>query len=91
MEKREKLDLMEKMLRELEDIKNSETSVLKKIGQLEAENINASINLIDQNLGNIFEKSDENISQIDELLEKFKAYRDKFVKDNKLDEVVTEA
>ena len=40
MDKLEKKRMMEKMLRELEDILNSQTSLLKKIAQLEAENIN---------------------------------------------------
>jgi hypothetical protein len=36
MDKREKLSSMEKMIRELDDIVNSQTSLLKKIAQLEA-------------------------------------------------------
>jgi hypothetical protein len=43
MEKRAKLEAIDKMLRELDDIKNSQTSLLKKIAQLEAENINAGV------------------------------------------------
>ena len=40
MDKIEKMHMMDKMVRELEDVKNSETSLLKKIAQLEADNIN---------------------------------------------------
>ncbi len=40
MDKTEKLHLMEKILRELDDVVNSQTSLLKKVSQLEAENIN---------------------------------------------------
>ena len=42
MEKLEKLELIDKLLRELEDLKNSQTSVMKKIGQIEADNIKES-------------------------------------------------
>ena len=48
MDKTEKLHLMEKILRELDDVVNSQTSLLKKVAQLEAENIN---------LGNSFWKN----------------------------------
>lgn len=43
MDKKEKLNLMEKMVRQLEDLVNSETAVVRKIGQMEAENINKPI------------------------------------------------
>ncbi len=36
----EKKKMMDKMVRELEDVTNSQTSLLKKIAQLEADNIN---------------------------------------------------
>ncbi len=38
MDKIEKMHMMDKMLRELDDITNSQTSLLKKITQLEADN-----------------------------------------------------
>ena len=80
----EKLEAMNKVLRELEDVKNSETSVLKKVAQIEAENINLGINLLDKTLPDIHEFSDKSIETIESLLNEFTAYRDKFVKDNNL-------
>ena len=84
MDKMEKLEAMNKVLRELEDVKNSETSVLKKVAQIEAENINLGINLLDKTLPDIHEYSDKVIETIESLLNEFTAYRDKFVKDNNL-------
>ncbi|WP_114793175.1 hypothetical protein U0035_14635 [Niabella yanshanensis] len=84
MDKMEKLEAMNKVLRELEDVKNSETSVLKKVAQIEAENINLGINLLDKTLPDIHEYSDKSIETIESLLNEFTAYRDKFVKDNNL-------
>ena len=40
MDKLQKLELMDKMIREMEDVKNSQEAVLKKVSQVEAENIN---------------------------------------------------
>jgi hypothetical protein len=37
MEKMEKLAVMNKILRELEDVNNSSTALLKKVAQIEAE------------------------------------------------------
>ncbi len=75
---------MNKVLRELEDVKNSETSVLKKVAQIEAENINLGISLLDKTLPDIHEYSDKSIETIDILLNEFTGYRDKFIKDNNL-------
>lgn len=84
MDKMEKLEAMNKILRELEDLKNSETAVLKKVAQVEAENINLGINLLDQSLPDIHEYSDKSIEAIDTLLTEFTGHRDKFAKDNNL-------
>ena len=88
MEKMVKKELMDKMIRELEDIANSQTSLLKKITQLEAENINLSNSLLDKRLPDIHEKVDEGLTEINKVAAEFSELRDKFVKDNKLEEVL---
>jgi hypothetical protein len=90
MDKMEKKRMMDKMIRELEDIHNSQTSLLKKISQLEAENINVGNSVLEKRLPDIHEKVDAGISEIGMVMEEFTASRDKFVKDNKLDEVLPE-
>lgn len=90
MDKREKLNAMEKMLRELNDIVNSQTSLLKKISQLEAENINLGNSLLDKHLPEIHSKVDEALNKISVLQTGFTEAKDKFIKDNKLDEVLPE-
>lgn len=91
MEKIEKKHLMEKMTRELEDILNSQTSLLKKISQLEAENINLGNSVLEKRLPDIHEKVDAGIAEIALVLEEFTTAKDKFITDNKLDEVLPEA
>lgn len=90
MDKREKLGSMEKMIRELDDIVNSQTSLLKKITQLEAENINLGINLLEKKLPEIHSKADETLTAASQLVEEFTVVKDKFIKDNKLDELPPE-
>lgn len=90
MEKIEKMHIMDKMLRELEDISNSQTSLLKKIGQLEAENINLGNSLLEKKLPDMYSKIDDGVNEANALLESFTELRNKFVTDNKLDEVLPE-
>ena len=90
MDKMEKKRLLEKMIRELEDILNSQTSLLKKISQLEAENINVGNSVLEKRLPDIHEKVDAGIAEIGLVMDEFTASKDKFVKDNKLDEVLPE-
>jgi len=86
MEKMQKLQFMDKILRELDDLKNSQTSVLKKVSQIETENINLGIPVLDQELPDVHENIDKGIEYVSNLSEKFQAYRDKFSTDNKLEE-----
>ena len=78
---------MDKILRELEDTINSETSLVKKIAQLEAENINLGDRTLEKKLPEIFEQIDSALASTTELQSEYILARDKFSKDNKLEEV----
>jgi ElaB/YqjD/DUF883 family membrane-anchored ribosome-binding protein len=91
MDKLEKKNMMDKMVRELEDLTNSQTSLLKKIAQLEADNINLGNTLLDKRLPDIHEKIDQALTEVTTVQDEFTHARDKFVTDNKLDEVLPEA
>lgn len=84
MDNRQKLEGIEKIIRELEDVKNSQASLLKKIAQIEAENINLDIDVLD--LGDIHEQTDKSLESLNALTEKVQIYRDEFVKKYKLNE-----
>lgn len=91
MDNREKLAMMDKILRELEDLTNSQTSVVKKIGQIEAENINLGDRYLDDKLPEIFEHADDALKEATAIQAEYTELREKFVKDNKLDETPPEA
>lgn len=91
MEKRAKLEAMDKMLRELDDVKNSQTSLLKKIAQLEAENINAGVNILDKSLPDVHSHADDTIQTISKLMDDLQAYRDDFEIRNNLNVPTEEA
>ncbi|CAN5817792.1 hypothetical protein BH10BAC2_BH10BAC2_26800 [soil metagenome] len=87
MEKRQQLEAIDKMLRELEDVKNSQESLLKKIAQIEAENMNVGVSLLEKELPDIHEQADANIERLSQLLAKLQQHRDDFAKKHKLDAV----
>ncbi len=88
MDKKEKLDLIDKLARELDDLKNSQTAVLKKIGQIEADNINLDAALLNKELPVIFDNVSNNVNLVSELHEKFSEYREKFYVDNKMEQLI---
>ena len=91
MEKIEKLNKMDKVLRELEDLVNSETALLKKLGQLEADNINLGNKELEKGLPGIYEHIDGALTETTNLQTNYSASREKFVKDNNLDEIIANA
>jgi hypothetical protein len=80
MEKRAKLEAIDKMLRELDDVKNSQTSLLKKIAQLEAENINAGVGLLDKSLPDVHGHADDTLETVSKLIDDLQAHREDFAK-----------
>ncbi len=84
MDKLEKLEMMDKILREFEDLKNSQTSVLKKISKIEADNINLGVGLLEKKLPDMWQNVDSNLGLVTSLEEEFQAYRDKFYADNNI-------
>jgi uncharacterized phage infection (PIP) family protein YhgE len=84
MDKRQQLDLMDKVQRELSDLKNSQTSVLKKLSQIAAHNITLGVDLLDDKLPDLEEKVNATLATTTELSEAFGDYRNQFFSDNKL-------
>ena len=86
MQAKEKIALMDKIIRELDDVISSQTSVLKKITQIEAENINLNDNSLTDTLPDIHEHVDAALVAANELKEKFKEAHDEFVNNNPISE-----
>lgn len=77
---------MDKLLRELDDVINSQTSVLKKIAQIEADNINLNDPELADALPDIHEHVDAALMATNELQSKFKETHDEFVSNNPIQE-----
>lgn len=84
MQNLQKLELMDKVQRELEDLQNSQTAVLKKVSQIAADNITLGVGFLDEKLPEIQDEVDSSLTVIKELSEAFASHREKFFTDNKL-------
>ena len=80
----EKLASMDKILRQLDDLKNSQVSVLKKLSQIEADNINLGVSFLEKKLPDLHEEVDSSVTIVSALLDEFQEHRDKFFTDNKM-------
>ncbi|KAA5536727.1 hypothetical protein F0919_03390 [Taibaiella lutea] len=88
MQKLEKWQLMDKIVRELDDLSNSQTAVLKKIGQIEADNINLNNTSLEKSLSEIYTKVSENLELVAALATTFREETEKFMADNKINELL---
>lgn len=89
MEKKDKAILMDKILRELEDLKNSQSSLIKKIGQIEVDNINLGDSQLEKSLSDIYDNISGGMDKATELVSSYQQKRDKFVLDNNLQEALS--
>ena len=66
MDTKAKFDLMHKVVRELDDLKNSQAAVIKKITQIEAHNIELGDAELETLLSDIHEHVAENLAAVEE-------------------------
>lgn len=86
MTAQQQLQLMDKVIRELDDLKNSQTAVLKKIAQVEADNINLGSAMLNEGLPGIHEEVDDAVQKLAELLELFREERNTWEKEHPVTE-----
>jgi hypothetical protein len=79
-----KFELMEKISRELVDLKNSQTAVLQKIAKIEVDNIELSNSKLEETLPDIHTSAAEIIDHITEILDSFAEVKDNFEKKNNI-------
>lgn len=85
MDKLKKFELMEKIVRELDDLKRSQQAVLEKIGKIEVDNIELGDGRLEKVLPDIYQRTAENSDAITELLLAFSEKTDTFGSQNNVD------
>ncbi|WP_257656690.1 hypothetical protein [Parapedobacter lycopersici] len=87
MDKLKKFELMEKIVRELEDLKRSQQALLEKIGKIEVDNIELSDNRLEKVLPDIYQRTADNLDAVNEILESFAQQTDNFADKNNVEQL----
>jgi hypothetical protein len=84
MDKLKKFELMEKISRELEDLKHSQTAVIQKIGKIEVDNMDLNNAKLEDKLGVMHQNAADILDSIAAILENFEDVKDKFEDKNNI-------
>jgi len=87
MDKLKKYELMEKIVRQLEDLQHSQQAIIEKIGRLEVDNFDLSDKNLEKVLSDMHQRTADNHDSIGQLLEKFSNKTDSFGEKNKVDQL----
>lgn len=87
MDKLKKFDLMEKITHELEDLKNSQTAIVQKIGKIEIDNFDLGNKTLEKVLPEMHQNVADNLDKIAEILESFEQAKNDYSAKNNIDEL----
>ncbi|MFC5410215.1 hypothetical protein ACFPMF_12895 [Larkinella bovis] len=90
MDKAQKFELMNKIVRELEDLQNSQTALITKISQIEVDNMNLNDSYLEKQLDDMHAKIANNVDTVNDIFSHFEGTRDNFAKANNLGTAETE-
>jgi hypothetical protein len=85
MDTLKKFDLMEKIVRELEDLQHSQQAIIQKIGKIEVDNIELSDSRLDKDLPDMHQRVADNLDTIVGILDYFAEKTQKFGDKNNVD------
>jgi hypothetical protein len=71
MDKLKKFELMEKIVRELGDLKNSQQAIIEKISKIEIDNIELGDSRLEKDLPDVHQRTADNMDTISGILEYF--------------------
>ena len=78
MDTLKKFALMEKIVHELEDLKNSQQAIIQKLAKIEVDNIDLGNKRLDKDLPDMHQRVADNLDTIASILEDFATQTDKF-------------
>jgi Mg2+ and Co2+ transporter CorA len=84
MDKIRKFDLMQKIVHELEDLKNSQAAVIQKLAKIEVDNIDLGDKRLDKDLPDMHQRVADNLDAIKGVLEYFASQTDTFNNQNNI-------
>jgi ElaB/YqjD/DUF883 family membrane-anchored ribosome-binding protein len=87
MDKLKKFELMEKIVRELEDLRNSQQAIIQKIAKIEVDNIELGDARLDKDLPDMHQRVSDNLDAIAGILESFAGKTDEFGDKNNIEKL----
>ncbi|MEO8885554.1 MAG: hypothetical protein ABI367_05785 [Mucilaginibacter sp.] len=84
MDKLKKFDLMEKIVHELEDLKNSQQAIITKLAKIEVDNMELGNKRLDKDLPDMHQRVTDNLDTIASILEDFANQTDSFSDKNNI-------
>jgi len=85
MDTLKKFELMEKIVRELEDLQHSQQAIIQKIGKIEVDNIELSDKKLEKDLPDMHQRVADNLDTIVSILEYFADKTQNFGNKNNVD------
>ena len=84
MDKLKKFGLMEKIVHELEDLKNSQQAIIQKITKIEVDNMDLGNKRLEKDLPDMHQRVSDNLDTITGILEDFAVQTDQFSNQNNI-------
>ncbi|RFZ90870.1 hypothetical protein D0C36_18135 [Mucilaginibacter conchicola] len=84
MDKIKKFELMEKIVHELEDLKNSNQALIQKITKIEVDNIDLGNKRLEKDLPDMHQRVSDNLDTIASILEDFASQTDEYSSKNNI-------
>jgi hypothetical protein len=84
MDKIRKFELMEKIVHELEDLKNSQQAIVQKLAKIEVDNIDLGDKRLEKDLPDMHQRVTDNLDTIAGILEYFASQTDTFSDKNNI-------
>ncbi|PYF73930.1 hypothetical protein [Pedobacter nutrimenti] len=85
MDTLKKFELMEKIVRELEDLQHSQQALIQKLGKIEVDNIDLGDKRLDKDLPDMHQRVADNLDTIGGILEYFAEKTQNFGDKNNVD------
>jgi ElaB/YqjD/DUF883 family membrane-anchored ribosome-binding protein len=85
MDKLKKFALMEKIVHELEDLKNSQQAIIQKLAKIEVDNIDLGDKRLEKDLPDMHQRVADNLDNIASILEDFAGQTNEYSDKNNIE------
>jgi len=84
MDKIKKFDLMEKIVHEMEDLKNSQTALIQKLAKIEVDNMDLGDKRLEKDLPDMHQRVADNLEAVKSILDYFAEKTDEYSNKNNI-------